>query len=88
MPTVRVPGVWSPSAPVSTELNGSTLALVYLSSWGRLAVASFFGNAIAPSFPDGAHWLVSAAAGTADARLQISRIVAINGGNFPTLTCI
>jgi hypothetical protein len=40
---------------MSTELSGSTLAVVYLSSCGRLAVASFLGNAIAPSSPDGAH---------------------------------
>ena len=78
----------SPSAPISTELSGSTSAVVFLSSWGRLAVASFFGNAIAPSFPEGLHWLVSAAATAADARLQISRIVAISDANFPTLTFI
>ena len=51
-----------------TELNGSTSAVVYLSSRGRLAVASLLGNAIAPSLPVGLHRLLSAPAGAGGAR--------------------
>src|SRR5579875_3545699 len=65
VPTGRVPGAISPSAPVFTADSGSTVGVVYLSSCGRRALASLRGNAIALSAPVGAHWLVSAATGGA-----------------------
>src|SRR5579875_3110809 len=88
VPTVSVPGVMRPSAAASTELSGSTPAVVYLSSRGRLAVASLGGNAVAFSSPAGAHWLVSAEAGGAAARPHTIRVTAITATSFPAMTFI
>src|ERR1700761_272567 len=88
VPTVSVRGVRRPSASTFTELHGSTSAVVYLSSAGPFAEASFLGKAIAPSTPTGLHWLLSAPAGAGGARLQVSRVGASRANNFPALTLI
>ena len=81
VPATSVPGVPSPSAAVFTELNGTTVAVVSVSSSSstlRFHVADIrsAGSTVALSTPGGAHWLWSAAAGPAPARPPTIRIVA------------
>ena len=56
VPTVSVPGVISRSASRSTELSGSVVAVVYLSSLGPPAAAArLVGSALAEAAPGGEH---------------------------------
>jgi hypothetical protein len=52
VPTVSVPGTLTPSALTLTAVNGSTVAVVYLSAPGPVAAfARLFGSALALSTP-------------------------------------
>jgi hypothetical protein len=56
VPTVSVPGTPSPSALTLTAVNGTTVAVVYLSAAGPWAAAArLVGRALALSSPGGAH---------------------------------
>ena len=57
VPTVRVPGVPSPSALRSMRSSGTTPGVVYRSDPGPPAAAArLVGSALALSAPGGAHW--------------------------------
>src|ERR1700741_966907 len=73
VPTVSVPGTPRPRALASTAVNGSTVAVVYLSAPGPVAAfARLVGRALALSTPGGAHWSTLAPAGAASPKLEIS----------------
>ena len=73
VPTVSVPGTPRPSASTSTAVNGSTVAVVYLSAPGPCAAAArLVGSALALSTPGGAHWSTLAPAGAARPMLETS----------------
>ena len=73
VPTVSVPGTPRPSALMLTAVNGSTVAVVYLSAPGPVAaLARLVGSALALWTPGGAHWS-TAAAGAASPTLPISK---------------
>jgi hypothetical protein len=71
VPTVSVPGTLRPRALTLTTVNGSTVAVVYLSAPGPVAAfARLVGSALALSTPGGAHWSTLAPAGETHARDQ------------------
>jgi hypothetical protein len=86
VPTVSTPGTVSPSALTSMVSSALTAAVVYLSAAGPWAAAArLVGSALALSTPGGAHWSTSAAAGAAQPRPAIIRIVASTAANRLTL---